>query len=127
MRDRKTASVLAQYMPREYIPQDALHEPYIVAMLIAMAQQQRRAMRQTSEHDDGEKWMQPKVLFTSNDRDFLHLYTTLVSPALLGMFKDPAAPPPVPVNFGVRITAIPYLPLDSLENRVMTLLPEGRI
>ncbi|KAH6961732.1 hypothetical protein BKA56DRAFT_679895 [Ilyonectria sp. MPI-CAGE-AT-0026] len=63
-----------------------------------------------------------KVLYTSDDGDFMHLYSTNVLSALIGIFNDPAVAPTVPQSLPVQITAIACKPLDTLRDRVMALV-----
>lgn len=66
--------------------------------------------------------MNSKVLYTSDDGDFMHLYSTNVLSALIGIFNDPAVAPTVPQSLPVQITAIACKPLDTLRDRVMALV-----
>lgn len=52
----------------------------------------------------------------------MHLYTTNVSSALIGMFEDPTFTPPAPQSLSIQITAVPYRPFETLRNRLTALL-----
>lgn len=114
---------LANIQLRRIISTEPLHEPYLVALLIALAQQQWRTLGPgITKLVSGVK---PKLLYTSDNSDFMHIYSENVSSALIGMFDNPAFTPPAPRSLSIYITAIPYRPLETLRDRIMALLLEA--
>lgn len=59
---------------------------------------------------------------TSEDVDFIYLYSGNVSSALIAMFHDPAVAPTAPQSLPIHITAIPLKPFDTLRDRVIALV-----
>lgn len=73
-----------------------LHELYLVALLIGLAQEQWRHFRRARRRQ--VSGASPKVLYTFDDTKFIYLYLVNVSSALIGMFHDPAVAPTAPVS-----------------------------
>ncbi|KAI0425308.1 hypothetical protein F5Y09DRAFT_322101 [Xylaria sp. FL1042] len=108
---------LARIRLKSYNLAESLQDPYLVAVLIAFAQKQRRALRLAMlEQVAG---VCPKLLRTSGNTDLIHLYSTNMSFTFLSMFDDPAVPPPMPQSLSIQITAIPCKPLNTLRDRIM--------
>ncbi|PNY29995.1 Uncharacterized protein TCAP_00060 [Tolypocladium capitatum] len=119
-RSNRSSATLAEVKKKRFAPKEPLHEPYLVALLIALAQQQWRSLGPARTKQ--LSGVNPKVLYTSDDGEFLYLYTTSVSSALIGMFHDPAVAPTAPQSLPVQIIAIACKPLNTLRNRVMALV-----
>ncbi|KAH8155937.1 hypothetical protein CIB48_g12311 [Xylaria polymorpha] len=103
---------LARIRLKSYNFTEPLQDPYLVAIMIAFAQKQRRALRPAvKEQVSG---VCPKLLRTSGNTDVIHLYSTNMSFTFLSMFDDPAVPPPTPQSLSIQITAIPCKPLNTL-------------
>ncbi|POR34195.1 Uncharacterized protein TPAR_05588 [Tolypocladium paradoxum] len=106
---------------RRFASTEPLHEPYLVALLIALAQRQWRSLGpEMTKQVSGVK---PMVLYTTDDSEFMYLYATNVSSVLIDMFHDPAVAPTTPQSLPVQITAIACKPFDTLRDRVMALTP----
>ncbi|GJN76111.1 hypothetical protein PLICBS_010223 [Purpureocillium lilacinum] len=105
---------------KRLVSENQLHDPYLVALLIALAQQQWKGLGvERRQHAAG---VTPKVLYTSDDGRAMHLYSTNVSATMIRMFDDPTFSPPMPQSLSVGIIAIPYEPLETLRDRMMALL-----
>ncbi|PHH88975.1 hypothetical protein CDD83_6811 [Cordyceps sp. RAO-2017] len=99
---------------------EPLHEPYLVAILIALAQTQWFYLAQ--ERTKQASGVRPKLVYTTDDADFLYLYSTNVSSALLDMFRDPNVTPTARPSLLIQITSIPHRPFVSLRGHIMALL-----
>ncbi|KAK5998274.1 hypothetical protein PT974_00648 [Cladobotryum mycophilum] len=100
-------------------PAQPLHDPYICALLIAMAQQRRIWLRR-SRREEAASMTQfsSQVLCTSKDKEHMHLYTADIPSVLLDMFDFPAVSPSERPSVSIQITTIPYKPGTSLRNRL---------
>ncbi|KAM4065597.1 hypothetical protein HRG_010668 [Hirsutella rhossiliensis] len=105
---------LAKIKLRKLSSTPPLHEPYLVAVLIALAQQQWRTLGPAAT----KRVSGPKLLYTSGDGDFMHLYSTNISCTLIHMFDDPDTTPPVPQSLSIQISAIPLKPFETLHTHV---------
>ncbi|GJN86697.1 hypothetical protein PLIIFM63780_010278 [Purpureocillium lilacinum] len=105
---------------KRLVSENQLHDPYLVALLIALAQQQWKGLGvERRQHAAG---VTPKVLYTSDDGRAMHLYSTNVSATMIRMFDDPTFSPPMPQSLPVDIITISYEPLETLRDRMMALL-----
>ncbi|KAM5353092.1 hypothetical protein ACJZ2D_017026 [Fusarium nematophilum] len=120
IRSHRPGASLANIKMQRHASREPLHEPYLVALLIALAQQQWRTLGPARTKQ--VSGVNPKVLYTSGDGDFVHLYSTKVSSTLIGMFNNPTVAPTAPQSLPVQITAIACRPLDTLRDRVMALV-----
>ncbi|KJZ70344.1 hypothetical protein HIM_10273 [Hirsutella minnesotensis 3608] len=101
-------------------PQNHLHDPYIVALLIALAQGNRLRASLRGEPD---LLLPPsQVLVTSLDGELIYLYTAHVTQLFLQSFDDPTFKPSEPISISVQITAISVKPYETLCDRITTLL-----
>ncbi|EFY88895.1 hypothetical protein MAC_04989 [Metarhizium acridum CQMa 102] len=96
---------------------EPLHDPYLVAVLIALAQEQWRAF--ATKPVTG---VISKVLYSSEDTNFIHLYTANISSEFIRMLRDPFKTPSEPQHVSIRITAIPYEPHETLRDRLWALI-----
>ncbi|KJZ69569.1 hypothetical protein HIM_11031 [Hirsutella minnesotensis 3608] len=101
-------------------PTESLHDPYLVALLIALGQLQWRALgRQKSQQAAG---VMSKLLFSSEDRDHMYIYSTNITSSLINMFDYPAMKPSAPDPLVVQISSVPYKPIETLRGRLLALL-----
>jgi hypothetical protein len=135
---------------KKIIPTELLHDPYIVALLIAMAQKQRATLQLVGQ---GEKTsdapgsndlstfsvrfldastallltiylsIQTKLLFTEmNVTEYIHLFTADIPSSFLDKFDYPALPSSVPVSISIQHTTIPLKPFKTIRDRLLALI-----
>ncbi|XP_044721464.1 uncharacterized protein HRG_04379 [Hirsutella rhossiliensis] len=120
LRDNLPAFTLVKLKLKRLSPTESLHDPYLVALLLALGQRQWRMLGQ--EQTRQAAGVTPKVLFSSEDHDHLYLYSAKISSSLLSMFDDPATAPSAPDSLPIQITSIPYKPHETLRGRLLALL-----
>ncbi|KAL7946514.1 hypothetical protein V8C42DRAFT_320876, partial [Trichoderma barbatum] len=104
-------------------PPEPLHDPYIVALLIAIAQQKRQHMCKASSLQEAQgEFFSSQVLCSFKSKECLYLYTANISSLLLDMFDDSSISPPTPIYTSINIHAVPILPPQTLRARLLTLL-----
>ncbi|KAH7303563.1 hypothetical protein B0I35DRAFT_446442 [Stachybotrys elegans] len=106
-------------------PENPIAEPYVLAMLIGMAQEQQIAGLISPSQQDEQLSHNPvfnvRVLVSSKDKEKMHLYCADFTSAFLRKLDDldlPAEPSVV----SIRIIAIPYEPHESLRDRLFSIL-----
>ncbi|RCI15175.1 hypothetical protein L249_6882 [Ophiocordyceps polyrhachis-furcata BCC 54312] len=101
-------------------PTDPLHDPYLVALLIALGQLQWRALgRQKPQQAAG---VTPKLMFSTEDRKNIYILSANISSSLINMFHYPAIKPAAPDPLVVRISSVAYEPIETLRGRLLALL-----
>ncbi|KAM4064974.1 hypothetical protein HRG_012794 [Hirsutella rhossiliensis] len=101
-------------------PAEPLHDPYLVALLIALGQLQWRALgQQTSQQAAG---VTSKLIFSTEDRNYIYIYSANISSSLINIFHYPAIKPSAPDPLAVQISSIPYKPVETLRGRLLALL-----
>ncbi|RDA84256.1 hypothetical protein CP532_1985 [Ophiocordyceps camponoti-leonardi (nom. inval.)] len=104
-------------------PIEPLHDPYLVALLIALAQDQWRALgRLNLQQAAGLAGVTPKVMFSTEDRNDMYIYSANVPSSLIDMFDKPALKPPMPGRLSVQISSVPYEPIETLRGRLLAVL-----
>ncbi|KAL6882524.1 hypothetical protein HDV57DRAFT_517498 [Trichoderma longibrachiatum] len=120
---------------RKINPPEPLYDPYIVALLIGVAQQKRRHIRETNPDEETVKGMvfsqvlstfyskgQSKVIGEEAYMGWMYLYQANIPSSLLDMFDDANAPPSAPPSVSVQVITISYAPLATLRARLLELL-----
>ncbi|UKZ74576.1 hypothetical protein TrVFT333_002246 [Trichoderma virens FT-333] len=79
---------------KRHSPACPLKDPYIVAILIALAQRQKFIMSECGRTVGAETIFPVKLLLTSDDRNSFHLYSANIPSSFLNMFEHPKVPPP---------------------------------
>ncbi|KAF4509949.1 hypothetical protein G6O67_001881 [Ophiocordyceps sinensis] len=120
-RGRDLTGDLYTKMLKHITPKEPTRDPYIAAVLIALAQKQRRLAGTDSNGSRRLKFL-PKVLVSSLDRKCAHIYSAEVSSHFLDWLAYPAIAPSTPASMVIRITAVPYEPHISLRHRLFALL-----
>ncbi|ODA78642.1 hypothetical protein RJ55_06024 [Drechmeria coniospora] len=119
----ESAYSLRHLQIKKITPRNPLQDPYIVAILIAMAQENRD--RAVLRKDANLTSYTSQLLVTSSDKDSLYLYKACISAIVLDKLEDPTFAPPEPTSIMVKIIAIPYQQYHSLRDRLTAhLLPE---
>ncbi|KJZ74391.1 hypothetical protein HIM_06201 [Hirsutella minnesotensis 3608] len=131
---RRTAARIAYAIHKlrlkSITPIEPLRDPYIVALLIAVAQEQyQQALERSGDsQQDCPRTFPSQVLFSSPKRECLHLYTADISSAFLDKLMTPAFPPSTETSVSIQVTVIPYVPGRSLRDRLLALVlpPQNR-
>ncbi|KJZ70584.1 hypothetical protein HIM_10013 [Hirsutella minnesotensis 3608] len=101
-------------------PTESLHDPYLVALLIALGQLQWRALgRPKTQQAAG---VTPKLMFSTEDRNYIYIYSANIPSFLIDMFDNPAMKPSAPGSLTVQISSVPYKPVETLRGRLLALL-----
>ncbi|KAJ6445010.1 hypothetical protein O9K51_03412 [Purpureocillium lavendulum] len=119
-RYNKIAVAMAHIKQRKYASILPLQEPYLAAVLIALAQHQWSALGPTTRKQ--ASGVKPKLVYVSDDAESLHVYSSNVSSAFLSMFDDPSLAPSAQESLSIHITAIPYQPFATLQSRLLAQL-----
>jgi hypothetical protein len=131
---------------RRLAPKDPREDPYLAALLIALAQEQRlRSDRECGESgdDDGGNDRNlprgapsvaacPMLLVTRpSDTRWLHIYTSKVSPEFLDRFDRPSRPPPADAPCGLDMVIyrrrLAFKPYDTLPQRLAAVLSDANL
>ncbi|KAF4507788.1 hypothetical protein G6O67_004251 [Ophiocordyceps sinensis] len=112
---------LGKLILKKFRTDEPLHEPYIVALLIAVAQSQWWFIVK-SGLESRASGVKPRVLFTTDDKESIYLYSAKVSSAFIYMLNNPQTPPTTPQPLHIQITKIPCKPHDTLRNRLYALI-----
>ncbi|EQK99753.1 hypothetical protein G6O67_005602 [Ophiocordyceps sinensis] len=100
---------------------EQFQEPYIVALLIAVAQSQWWFIVKSGLESQASS-IKPMVFFSTDDKESLYLYSATVSSAFISMFDNPRVPPTAPQPLHIQITKIPCKPFETLRNRMYALV-----
>lgn len=103
-----------------------MHDPYIPALLISMAQEQQASASELDSLSDVMRMtFRPKLILSMPRSDFVYLYETNINSMFLCKFSDPGVKPPCSTSMEIRINAIPVKPIYTLGRRLQELvLPE---
>ncbi|KAK5987033.1 hypothetical protein PT974_11149 [Cladobotryum mycophilum] len=121
---------LARLEPKEWT-----EDPYIAAVLIAVAQaQQRRSTSNSGPSDsallDGQLNYKSILIVTRvTDQEAIHLYSAKISSNFLKRFDKPSFDPAVPTGLMIEHWTLPFQPFETLQQRLrveMTLHCPGR-
>ncbi|RFU73819.1 hypothetical protein TARUN_8425 [Trichoderma arundinaceum] len=121
-------------------PTDPLHDPYIVALLISLAQEKRRYLQEVGSDEEARTGMIPsQALCTFNSRGkckekaeeaflgWMYLYKADIPSSLLDMFDHPSVPPTSSPSISIQVTTIYYSPLATLRARILELIMPGSV
>ncbi|KAJ9372904.1 hypothetical protein DTO282E5_2314 [Paecilomyces variotii] len=109
---------------KKIIPPEPLHDPYIVALLISLAYEQRYFAQRSGQENQVDQSFLSQVL-VANDKENLHLFTADISSSFLHKLDFPALPPPpgpVPPIVSIRHTMIPFSPFETFRERLLQCL-----
>ncbi|KAK7212368.1 hypothetical protein V2G26_019546 [Clonostachys chloroleuca] len=100
-----------------------MHDPYIPALLIAMAQEQQASAAELDSLSDVMRMtFQPKLILSKPRSDFVYLYETNINSMFLCKFSDPGVKPPCSTSMEIRINAIAVKPIHTLGRRLQELV-----
>lgn len=141
--ERLRKDTLRCYLPRQYNPlcytiwdnrwkkldpPEPLHDPYIFALLIAVAQEKQKHMQEANSTPESQiNFVSSQVLCSFKSKEYLRLYTAIIPSSLLDMFHDPSWSPPSPFSVSIRIYAVPISPEPTLRARLLGLLCSSHI
>jgi hypothetical protein len=107
---------------RRITPDDPREDPYIAALLIALAQKQRRYL---DEDTSGSQ----VLLATLRGDEWLYIYTSMVSLEFLHRLDNPSRPPPAgsPSRRGVAICRrrLAFQPYETLRQRLAVVVRDA--
>ena len=120
-------------------PADPWRDPYILALLISIAQGQRIVLGQkegqsdrlsfrvrfhlTAKSQASSNVTQSHVIFTDwKDKDQVHLFTADFPSVFLDRLDDPQHVPPSPISVSIRHTTVPFEPYKTLYTRLIELI-----
>ncbi|KJZ77295.1 hypothetical protein HIM_03616 [Hirsutella minnesotensis 3608] len=119
-RKNRAGHSLAELKLKSITPTMPLHEPYLVALLIALAQHQWRNLGQeTALQAVG---VLSKVLFVSDDQDYIYVYSANIPASLIEMFHHPDVAPAASSPLPIQIMSIPLRPIETLHARLLAIL-----
>ncbi|OJD11218.1 hypothetical protein ACJ73_09585 [Blastomyces percursus] len=126
-RPSSPSRALCKFRARRLKPPVPHRDPYIVAMLIAVAVNQRNALPQKRSEDclDPSSTFLAQVLLTDgNDKENIHLFSTDIASSFLDKIDHPSLrpPPSVTPTIVIRHTLVPYRPLKTFRKRLLLLL-----
>ncbi|CAH0003748.1 unnamed protein product [Clonostachys byssicola] len=121
-------------------PGNPLYDPFVAAILIALAQAQQRAANATRPHGKGKEVVDPEDLkhLATDERTYdvrmlvtfqkdatCMLYKSVISSAFLAKFNDLDYAPPASTPMRIELSDIPFRPRTSLHRRLFNeLFPE---
>ncbi|QPH15573.1 hypothetical protein C2857_000004 [Epichloe festucae Fl1] len=107
-------------------PKDPWRDPYIVALLIAFAQKQRRNLRRPQPKDSAFLFSPKLVLSSRKDRQRLFVYTSEIPSSFLDTLDNPTMTSASPFDMAVGVTEVQYEPYASLRERLFQILLSRR-
>ncbi|KZL63866.1 hypothetical protein CI238_12765 [Colletotrichum incanum] len=107
-------------------PPDAARDPYIAAVLIAMAQEQQMQQRSLAP-SASHAFCVHVLLGNANDNSHIRVYTAAVTGTFLDKLTDPLSPSDRTACFQIYTIALPYEPFSTFQERVVRIMfPCGR-
>ncbi|KAH0493752.1 hypothetical protein TgHK011_000403 [Trichoderma gracile] len=105
VRQSEATNSLRSLLLRKLTPRNYYHDPYILALLIALAQGQRAACESNRSAEGG---IRPQVLMTSYKENHVHLFAADISPAVLDRLEFPWLTPQAqePADHGDSTTGV---------------------
>ncbi|KAF6811494.1 hypothetical protein CPLU01_15104 [Colletotrichum plurivorum] len=124
---RPTASLYRAHLAR-ITPADPIRDPYIAALLMALAQSQRRNLIRAGGLPANPNSFRVHVLVgDATDETRLHVYTANIPAASLDRLADSRWIPRAPISFVVHATEVPFGPYSSFQQRLLqTMFPEDK-
>ncbi|CAG9987337.1 unnamed protein product [Clonostachys byssicola] len=136
----KIARAISDIKIKQTTPENPMHDPYIPALLVAMAQEQQASAAEIDSLSDvlrmtvwrppvaviqnvaDQTQFRPKLILAKPRSDFVYLYETNINSMFLCKFSDPGVKPPCSTNMEIRISAIPIKPIYTLGRRLNELV-----
>ncbi|KJZ78256.1 hypothetical protein HIM_02294 [Hirsutella minnesotensis 3608] len=109
---------------RKSTPKNRLHDPCIVAILIAIAQEN---ITRADAPAETRLFFTSQAIVSSENKDSIYLYRAHISSAFLRCLEQPAIAPLEPA-ISVRISTVPFKPYRTFRDRLAALLlPEREL
>ncbi|KAF4511701.1 hypothetical protein G6O67_003473 [Ophiocordyceps sinensis] len=124
----ESARALAYAKLQKITPKKPRHDPYIVAILIAIAQE--NSERVALNNEPSLSLLTSQVLVTlsdikTHDIKELHVYKASITSSFLRSLDDPSFVPSEPLSIPINITTVRYAPFRTFLDRLTPLvLPE---
>ena len=129
---------------RRLAPKDRREDPYLAALLIALAQEQRLhySERRKGGEDDGNDTKLPRdapsvapcpmlLVTRPSDTRWLPIYTSNVSPEFLDRFDRPSHPPPADAPCGLQMAIhrrrLTFKPYETLQQRLAAVVRDANL
>ncbi|VUC37065.1 unnamed protein product [Clonostachys rosea] len=120
------AQSISRIKLRKATPPNPMYDPYIAAILIAMAQeQQASAFDLMPGPDVMQMTFRPKLVVSKPESAFVYLYETKINSTFLCKFSDPDVQPPRATSMDIQIKAMPTKPLYTLSQRLQDFVLPG--
>ncbi|UKZ64339.1 uncharacterized protein TrAtP1_005556 [Trichoderma atroviride] len=104
-------------------PTNPFKDPYIAALLIAVAQERRSILRAEKPEDLSTLAIYPsQVLYSSESRDYIHLYKADIPCSFLDMLDYPKIAPPEVPRILIQAFKIPRTPVGTFRDRILALV-----
>ncbi|KAH8820113.1 hypothetical protein F5884DRAFT_38107 [Xylogone sp. PMI_703] len=123
-RSSRPTEAISRLKLKKLIPSEPLHDPYIVAVLIAVAWARRYALSPQDTRGSVDYFLSHVLFTTSDNKKDIHLYTADIPSSFLLKLDLPAVPPfsSPPPSFSIRHTVIPRRPYITLRKRLLSIL-----
>ncbi|KAF6786818.1 transposase [Colletotrichum sojae] len=107
-------------------PPEPTHDPYVAAVLIALAQAQLAKAQRASSPPDRPSFRVHALLYHI-DRPELQIHTANVTRAFLDKLASPKSTPPPGTHLTISTTILPFEPLGTFEPRLVQVMsPRGQ-
>ncbi|KAJ5003316.1 putative transposase [Colletotrichum sp. SAR 10_66] len=113
-----TASLYALRLA-QITPEDSHDDPYIAALLIALAQSKRRFLGLVQPRPSPDSYCVHVLRTDPTDESYLTLYSADIPSAMLRKLSYSNKPPRMPSNFSVFSKKIPFKPYSSFQERLL--------
>ncbi|GJC88581.1 hypothetical protein ColLi_11419 [Colletotrichum liriopes] len=110
-------------------PTNPRRDPYVTALLIAIAQEKRRAMRRRARSPplNGQSFRVHVLLSDAANKSHIFVYTADIAESFLNKLDHPRVRPRDAPSVPVQTYTIPYEPYASLQQRLIyAMFPRGQ-
>ncbi|KAL7817010.1 hypothetical protein V8C44DRAFT_270235 [Trichoderma aethiopicum] len=118
-RQSEATNSLRSLQLRKLTPANYYHDPYILALLIALAQGQRAAL---GSNNDAAGCFRPRVLMTSYKENHVHLFSAEISSAFLDRLDFPSVTPQAQGPVLIQHVLVPLKPYATFRRRICQVL-----
>ncbi|TFB05117.1 hypothetical protein CCMA1212_002416, partial [Trichoderma ghanense] len=119
VRQSEATSSLRSLQLRRLTPSNYCNDPYILALMIALAQGQRAALE---SNNGAERGFRPQVLMTSYKEKHIHLFTAEISSAFLKRLDVPCSTPLAQEPVLIQHILVSLKPYATFRRRIFQLL-----
>ncbi|KAH8816074.1 hypothetical protein F5884DRAFT_852534 [Xylogone sp. PMI_703] len=114
---------------KKLTPENPLHDPYIVALLIGIAHRQRYSLQLKGQEDTNGSTFLAQVLYTDpDDIENIHVFAADVSSSFFQKLDFPSLPPPTSPSstMSIKHIVLPRKPYRTFQRRLFQLLLSPR-